>query len=141
MRQGRRVDRGGRASGRAPAAGGAPDADLAVLLFTSGTAGDPRAAMLTHGNLLANLHQMLGIPEILRADDVGLAAVPLFHVFGLNVVLGLCLATGAALVLETRFDAERSLAQVAELGVTTLLGVPTMFAAWADLRCRRCRRC
>jgi long-chain acyl-CoA synthetase len=108
------------------------DSDLAVLLFTSGTAGEPKAAMLTHGNLTANLHQMLGIPEILRADDVGLVALPLFHVFGLNVALGLSLATGAALVLDERFDAVQSLEQVRDLGVTTLLGVPTMFAAWTD---------
>jgi long-chain acyl-CoA synthetase len=108
------------------------DSDLAVLLFTSGTAGDPRAAMLTHGSLTANLRQMLAIPEILRVDDVGLVAIPLFHVFGLNVALGLSLATGAALVLDTRFDAAASLGQVRDLGVTTLLGVPTMFAAWAD---------
>ena len=50
------------------------ESDLAVLLFTSGTAGEPKAAMLTHGNLMANLRQMLAIPEILRADDVGLVA-------------------------------------------------------------------
>ncbi len=109
------------------------ESDLAVLLFTSGTAGEPKAAMLSHGNLTANLRQMLGIPEILRADDVGLVALPLFHVFGLNVALGLSLATGAALVLDTRFDAAQSLQQVQDLGVTTLLGVPTMFAAWADM--------
>ncbi|MGD0378631.1 MAG: AMP-binding protein [Acidimicrobiales bacterium] len=109
------------------------ESDLAVLLFTSGTAGEPKAAMLTHGNLMGNLRQMLGIPEILRADDVGLVALPLFHVFGLNVALGLSLATGAALVLDTRFDAAGTLRQVHELGVTTLLGVPTMFGAWADL--------
>ncbi len=109
------------------------ESDLAVLLFTSGTAGDPKAAMLTHGNLMSNLRQMLAIPEILVSDDVGFVALPLFHIFGLNVVLGLSLATGAALVLDTRFDAAGSLAQVRDLGVTTLLGVPTMFAAWADL--------
>jgi long-chain acyl-CoA synthetase len=108
------------------------ESDLAVLLFTSGTAGEPKAAMLTHGNLTANLDQMLAIPEILRPDDVGLVALPLFHVFGLNVALGLWLATGAALVLDARFDPVASLRQVHELGVTTLLGVPTMFAAWAD---------
>jgi len=108
------------------------DSDLAVLLFTSGTAGEPKAAMLTHGNLVANLHQMLRIPEILRPDDVGFVALPLFHIFGLNVALGLSIATGAALVLDTRFDPAASLRQVRALGVTTLLGVPTMFAAWAD---------
>ncbi|HZU80144.1 MAG TPA: AMP-binding protein, partial [Acidimicrobiales bacterium] len=56
----------------------------------------------------------------------------LFHVFGLNVALGLSLATGAALVLEERFDARASLHLVRELGVTTLLGAPTMYAAWAE---------
>ena len=90
--------------------------------------------MLTHGNLGANLRQMLALPgEIVRADDISLAAVPLFHVFGLNVALGLSLASGAALVLEERFDARESLALVGELGVTNLLGVPTMFAAWLAL--------
>jgi len=108
------------------------ETDLAVLLFTSGTAGEPKAAMLSHGNLCANLRQMLGIPEIFRPDDVGLVALPLFHVFGLNVALGLGLATGAALVLETRFDPAASVHAVHDLGVTTLLGVPAMFAAWAD---------
>lgn len=113
---------------------GRQDDDLAVLLFTSGTSGAPKAAMLTHGNLGANLTQMLALPgEIVRADDVSLAAVPLFHVFGLNVALGLSLASGAALVLEERFDAEESLATVRRLGVTNLLGVPAMYAAWVTL--------
>jgi long-chain acyl-CoA synthetase len=108
--------------------------DVAVLLFTSGTSGTAKAAMLTHGNLGANLRQMLALPgEIVRADDVSLAAVPLFHVFGLNVALGLTLASGAALVLEERFDAEESLRTVRQLGITNLLGVPAMFAAWVAL--------
>jgi long-chain acyl-CoA synthetase len=127
-----------------PTGGDGPDAalpvvdrgedEIAVLLFTSGTSGAAKAAMLTHGNLGANLRQMLALPgEIVRADDVSLAAVPLFHVFGLNVALGLSLASGAALVLEERFDARESLHVVGELGVTNLLGVPTMFAAWLAL--------
>ncbi len=109
------------------------ESDLAVLLFTSGTAGAARPAMLTHGNLVSNLRQMLAVPEIFDPADVALVAVPLFHVFGLNVALGLALATGASLVLEERFDASESLALVKGAGVTTLLGVPTMFAAWAAL--------
>lgn len=108
--------------------------DLAVLLFTSGTAGRPRAAMLSHGSLVANLHQMLAVPgEMVRSDDVVSGAVPLFHVFGLNVVLGLTLVTGAALVLEERFDAAASLARIEELGVTLVFGVPAMFDAWAEV--------
>jgi long-chain acyl-CoA synthetase len=108
--------------------------ELAVLLFTSGTAGAPRAARLTHGNLLANLRQVLSLPgDVARPGDVELSAVPLFHVFGLNVALGLVLATGAGLVLEERFDPAASLAMVEELGVTSLVGVPAVFAAWAEL--------
>lgn len=108
--------------------------DAAVLLYTSGTAGAPRAAVLSHGNLLANLRQMLELPgEIARPDDVGFTAIPLFHVFGLNVALGLMLATGSALVLQERFDPADSLDRIRELGVTTLLGVPAMFGAWGEL--------
>lgn len=111
------------------------ESDLAVLLFTSGTAGPPKAAMLTHGNLVSNLEQMLEVPgDITRADDVVLAAVPLFHVFGLNVVLGLALATGAGLVVQERFDPEKSLRRVVDLGVTILPGVPEMFGAWSRAR-------
>ena len=109
-------------------------ADPAVLIFTSGTAGLPRAAMLTHGNLIANLRQMLSVPGMMLGDDdVGLAAVPLFHVFGLNVVLGLTLATGAALVCEERFEPEAALRLVEERGVTVVAGAPPMFADWAGL--------
>ncbi len=116
---------------------GRDEDDVAVLLFTSGTSGSPRAAMLTHGNLGANLRQMLALPgEIVRADDVSLAVVPLFHVFGLNVALGLSLASGAALILEERFDPADSLRTVRELEVTHVLGVPAMFAAWVALAAR-----
>ncbi|MGO9342406.1 MAG: AMP-binding protein [Acidimicrobiales bacterium] len=108
--------------------------DPAVLLFTSGTSASPRAATLTHGNLIANLRQMLAVPGMmLGKDDVGLAAVPLFHVFGLNVVLGLTLATGAALVCEERFEPEAALRLVEERGVTVVAGAPPMFADWAEL--------
>ncbi|HVC69651.1 MAG TPA: AMP-binding protein [Acidimicrobiales bacterium] len=113
---------------------GRDENDLAVLLFTSGTSGAAKAAMLTHGNLGANLAQMMALPgEIVRADDVSLAAVPLFHVFGLNVALGLTLAAGSALILEERFDPVDSLRIVRELAVTNVLGVPAMFAAWVAL--------
>ena len=110
------------------------DGDLAALLFTSGTAGSPKAAMLTHGNLAANVHQVLEHPGLrFHAADVVLAVLPFFHVYGLNVVLGTSLAAGASVVLVDGFDAVASLALVRCHGVTVLAGVPTMFAAWLEL--------
>jgi long-chain acyl-CoA synthetase len=113
---------------------GREDGDLAVLLFTSGTVGRPRPAMLTHGNLLANIKQILANPARPDSvDDVSLGVLPLFHVFGLNALLGQVLAVGSSLVLVERFDAAASLRVVTEYGVTVLSGVPTMWAAWAAL--------
>ncbi|HKY66950.1 MAG TPA: AMP-binding protein, partial [Acidimicrobiales bacterium] len=110
-----------------------PD-DLAVLLFTSGTAGAPRPAMLTHGNLAANVDQILANPARPDgADEVVLGVLPLFHVFGLNAVLGVCLRVGGTIVLVERFDPHGSLEAVAEHGVTVMSGVPTMWSAWAGL--------
>jgi long-chain acyl-CoA synthetase len=111
-----------------------PD-DVAVLLFTSGTAGAPRPAMLTHGNLLANIEQILANPERpAGADEVVLGVLPLFHVYGLNATLGLALHVGGTVVLVERFDPHTTLATLSEHGVTVVSGVPTMWTAWAELR-------
>jgi long-chain acyl-CoA synthetase len=112
------------------------DDDVAVMLFTSGTAGAPKAAMLTHGNLAANIGQVLEHPGLrLEPSDVALGALPFFHVFGLNVVLGVGLAAGASVVLVEHFDPLESGHAVREHRVTVVAGVPTMLAAWlaADL--------
>jgi long-chain acyl-CoA synthetase len=61
---------------------------LAVLMFTSGTAGAPRAAMLSHRNLLANIDHAQTSPGHIRVGDVVYGVLPMFHIFGLNVVLG-----------------------------------------------------
>ena len=110
------------------------DADLAVLLFTSGTAGAPRAAMLTHGNLAANIGQVQSHPGLrVVPGDIGLATLPFFHVFGLNVALGVALSGGVRSVLLPQFDARRAAELVREHAVTILAGVPAMFAALLDL--------
>ncbi|HKA92827.1 MAG TPA: AMP-binding protein, partial [Acidimicrobiia bacterium] len=86
------------------------DSDVAVLLFTAGTAGAPKAAMLTHGNLASNIRQVLDHPGLaLNAGDVSLGVLPLFHVFGLNAVLGIGLAAGASTVLLEQFEAAGAL--------------------------------
>jgi long-chain acyl-CoA synthetase len=110
------------------------DAEVAVLLFTSGTAGAPRAAKLTHGNLAANIGQVQEHPGLrITADDVGLAALPFFHVFGLNVALGVGLHGGAQTVLLDHFDAARAVELVRVHEVTILAGVPTMYDAFLEL--------
>jgi long-chain acyl-CoA synthetase len=110
-----------------------PD-DVAVLMFTSGTAGPPRAAMLSHGNLLSNLDQVQRSPARRQTpDDVVFGVLPLFHIFGLNVVLGLTLRTGARVVLVERFDPVSALEAIANHGITIVTGPPTMWAAWASL--------
>jgi long-chain acyl-CoA synthetase len=110
------------------------DDDLAVLVFTSGTAGSPKAAMLTHGNLRANLEQVQTHPgRTLVASDVLLGVLPLFHIFGLNVVLGGALHAGGSVVLIERFDPVSALEAISRHGVTVVLGAPTMWSAWAAL--------
>ena len=110
------------------------DVELAALLFTAGTAGSPKAAMLTHGNLRSNIEQVQGHPGLrVRPDDIGLGVLPLFHVFGLNVVLGTALAAGGTTVLASDFHAASTAALVASERITVVAGVPSMFAAWLAL--------
>ncbi|MBM7791278.1 AMP-binding protein [Tenggerimyces flavus] len=103
---------------------------LAALLFTSGTSSAPRAAMLTHRALLANVAQMASIePPAMRANDVVLGLLPLFHVFGLSL-LALCARAGATMVLAGRFDPEATLDLVASEKVTNIPVAPPVFVAW-----------
>ncbi|HUQ38658.1 MAG TPA: AMP-binding protein, partial [Acidimicrobiales bacterium] len=69
----------------------------------------------------------------LNPGDVSLGVLPLFHIFGLNVVLGLSLVAGASVVLVERFDPATALETIARHGVTLVAGAPPMFAAWAVL--------
>ncbi|HEY3563142.1 MAG TPA: AMP-binding protein [Kribbella sp.] len=111
---------------------------LAVLLYTSGTSGDPRAAMLTHRALIANVQNLTQLGEDrMGPDDVVLGVLPMFHAFGLNAVLGWAVATGAALVVEQRFDPQQTLELVGRYGVTRLpLAPPALHALLSrpDLR-------
>ncbi len=107
-----------------------PD-DLAVLMFTSGTAGSPRAAMLSHGNLLANLQQGRSANVQIDSGDVVYGVLPLFHIFGLNVVLGLSLLRGATVVLVQRFDPSTALDTIRERGVTVVPGAPPLWLAFS----------
>lgn len=110
-----------------------PD-DLAVLLFTSGTAGAPRAAMLSHGNISSNIAQINAL-EARRQDaaDIGLGLLPFNHAFGLTVVLAVGLNSGGSLVLVERFDPQSVFETVSRHGVTMMAGAPAMWQALANL--------
>lgn len=121
------------AAAPAPLVDREPD-DLAVLIFTSGTAGAPRPAMLTHRNLIANIAQVAAADaDLQRSDDVGFGLLPLFHIFGLNVVLAGTLAAGARVVLIERFDPVSALETIEKHAITVVSGPPTMWAAFAGL--------
>jgi long-chain acyl-CoA synthetase len=104
---------------------------LAALMFTSGTAGSPRAAMLTHGNLRANIDQSRSAEGHIDNDDVIYGVLPLFHIFGLNVVLGLGLSVGATIVLVQRFDPATAVQSIVDRGVTVIPGAPALWTAFA----------
>jgi long-chain acyl-CoA synthetase len=103
--------------------------DTAVILYTSGTTGQPKGAELTHDNLRRNVEVTAATLMSLRPDDVILAALPLFHSFGQVVGMGCAIASGASLTLLTRFDPARALEIIKRDQVTVLPGVPTMYAA------------
>ncbi len=111
-----------------------PEDEVAVLLYTAGTAGHPKAAMLTHGNLASNIRQIQGHAGLhVAPDDVGLAVLPFFHIFGLNVGLGVSMAAGACQVLVPDFDPEGSLELLRASGTTVVAGVPAMWEAWYEV--------
>jgi long-chain acyl-CoA synthetase len=119
--EGIRVVRAGELDGHAPLTPQTDPEALAVLLYTSGTSGDPRAAMLTHRALAANVKNLTELGEDrMGPDDVVLGVLPMFHAFGLNAVLGWAIATGAALIVDQRFDSTGTIDLVRRYGVTRL---------------------
>ncbi len=105
---------------------------VAALMFTSGTAGLPKAAMLSHHNLLTNLEQDKSSHDHIEQDDVVYGVLPLFHIFGLNVVLGMSLSVGASVVLAQRFDPAAAAQVIVTQQITAVPGPPPMWLAFAD---------
>jgi long-chain acyl-CoA synthetase len=104
------------------------ETDTAVILYTSGTTGQPKGAELTHSNMVQNAllaNRLFGS----HPHDVHLIALPLFHSFGQTVQMNAGFATGGTVVLLPRFDAARALALMDIEQVTFFAGVPTMYHA------------
>lgn len=116
-----------------------PTNALALLLFTAGTSGRPKGAMLTHGALRANVEMIRSLqdPPAVQHSDVVLLVLPMFHVYGLNAALGLAASAGATCVVLDRFDPISSLEVITKHGVTTVAGAPGMYQAWCQVPAAR----
>ena len=99
---------------------------VAVIMYTSGTTGRPKGAMLTHGNLTWNAVNVL-IDHDLAADEVALVSAPLFHTAGLNMLTLPVLLKGGACVIVPAFDAAGTFDLVERHRITFMFGVPAMF--------------
>ena len=98
--------------------------DVVVILYTSGTTGRSKGAMLTHGNLLSNVDALIECWRF-TGDDVLLHALPIFHAHGLFVAANIMLRVGGRMVFLPKFDQEQVIAALP--GVTTMMGVPTFY--------------
>jgi long-chain acyl-CoA synthetase len=102
--------------------------DTALVIYTSGTTGRPKGAELTHFQMYMAC-TVAGQTFGYRVDDVTMAVLPLFHVFGLSSVLNCVVRFGASAVLEPRFQVATVLDSIEAHRVTVFAGVPTMFIA------------
>ncbi|PYX49199.1 MAG: hypothetical protein DMG79_09460 [Acidobacteria bacterium] len=101
------------------------ETNLAALPYSSGTTGLPKGVMLSHYNLVANIYQLIG-PNATRLNsaDKILCCLPLYHIYGLNVILNPALILGATLVLVPRFNVQMLTRLVLDEGVTMMPLVP-----------------
>ncbi|MBL4926957.1 malonate--CoA ligase [Fuscibacter oryzae] len=111
----------------APVARGA--GDLAAILYTSGTTGRSKGAMLSHGNLLSNAQVLADLWHFTK-DDVLLHALPIFHTHGLFVASNISLLTGGAMIFLPGFDADQVIGLLPR--ATAMMGVPTFYTRLLD---------
>ena len=108
--------------------------DVAVICYTSGTTGRPKGAMLSHHNLLSNCQQFNLLPTVhIQPDDVIWIALPLFHIYAMNVGMNNAFFNGASIALVERFEPASSLEVIQKSRCTILYGAPPMFVAWANM--------
>ncbi len=120
-----------RAAGAAPMWKGDPATTVAVLQYTGGTTGRPKAAMLSHRNLVANVVQARAWnTRRTPGDEVVMAAIPFFHIYGLTIALLLGLADGATVVLQTRPEIRELLKLIDRYRPTQFPGVPALYQAF-----------
>ena len=107
-----------------------PKKDIAILQYTGGTTGLPKAAMLTHANVYSNAHQSLRyFPMTKPGAEIMLGVLPLFHVFAMTVCMNFSILAGAMMVLLPRFEIDKVLKTIERKKPTFFPAVPTMFIA------------
>lgn len=100
--------------------------DVAVILFTSGTTGNPKGAMLTHKNLSSNAAACCELFEMMQEDRI-ITVLPLFHVFCMTVCMNASIACGASMILIPKFSPIDVINTIRETKATIFAGVPTMY--------------
>lgn len=101
--------------------------DLAVILYTSGTTGKPKGAMLSHRNLTSNAASMSQLAEFTEEDRI-IAVLPMFHVFSIATCINIPIACGAAIVIVPKFSPAEVINSIRKEKATLFAGVPTMFS-------------
>ncbi len=100
--------------------------DTAVMMFTSGTTGEPKGAIITHNNLLCAIDAYTQKLNLTAADST-ILAVPIYHITGLSALLALFISLGASIWLQHRFNAPQVITTLREQNITFLHGSPTIF--------------
>lgn len=108
-----------------------PAEDLIVLPYSSGTTGLPKGVMLTHRNLVANMVQVLASGVNLQSDERVIGVLPFYHIYGMLVILNLCLYRGMTIVTMPRFDLEQFLKIMQDYKITRANLVPPIILALA----------
>lgn len=110
----------------------------AVLIFTGGVTGQPKAAVLSHRNVVSNaLMARAWISDIKDGEEIIMAVLPFSHSYGMTACHHLAILSQSLLILEPRFDVKRVCRQLRKNRVTLFPGVPTMFAAIVNRYCKR----
>lgn len=122
------------AAGRGPTVpDGAKPEDLAVLQYTGGTTGTPKAAMLTHSSLLSNARQTVAwMPKLTLGEETMMAVLPLFHVYGMTLVMNSAILLGARVILMPNWIPGQVFEAIKKYHPSIFPGVPTLYIAFVN---------